>query len=190
MILIKIKSIVPLCNNRNGTSTGENCYGKDTASCCKVGNGNVESDFACFYTAEDDPTMPENIANLDACVCALLSVNINNDGDLSMLGPNCKSRMPSAGPSQSIWPSLSPSLSSAPSESIWPSLSPSVSSLPSKSPVVSGPTTGQDPDPTNPPTMSPTASPTLPCTYITTRQDCNKAPGCKWDRVHGCGVDL
>ena len=34
--------------------------------------------------------MPEEVTNDDNCVCALLSVNKNNDGDLYFLGDYCK----------------------------------------------------------------------------------------------------
>ena len=88
---------------RNGTvvinaTTGEpeSCFGRDDALCCKVGNGNADGtdpakdDFACFLSADEDPSVPEEVTNDNNCVCALISVNRNNDGDLYFLGDYCK----------------------------------------------------------------------------------------------------
>ena len=38
---------------------------QDDATCCKVGNGNTKADFACFYSADDDNTVPDGVPNDD-----------------------------------------------------------------------------------------------------------------------------
>ena len=140
---------------RNGTivtnsTTGDKltCDDRDDASCCKVGNGAANDQYACFYPADQDDTVPDSILNDDDCVCAMLSVNKNNGGDLAYLGPYCQERLLSSVPSQQ--PSLAPSQSSVPTTEEqklfqWvrrPSESPSVtpsrepSSHPSLSPSV------------------------------------------------------
>ena len=104
---------------RNGTivtnsTTGDKltCDDRDDASCCKVGNGAANDQYACFYPIELDDSVPAGVENDDNCVCAMLSVNLNNGGDLEgYLGQYCQERIiiqPSAAPTQSSAPTGSP----------------------------------------------------------------------------------
>lgn len=57
---------------RNGTAVTDattglplTCDGRDTASCCKIGNGNTPDDFACFDSIDVDDTVPDGVPNDD-----------------------------------------------------------------------------------------------------------------------------
>ena len=161
---------------RNGTTvtnftTGEveSCDDRDDAVCCKVGNGAANDQYACFYPIELDDSVPNGVENDDNCVCAMLSVNMNNGGDLEgYLGQYCQERIinqPSSAPTQMYRPSSTPTQSSKPTEtgsslpSLAPSQSPAPTSRPSQQPS-SHPSAQTSSQPSTHPSNHPSTQPT------------------------------